>query len=197
MAIYRNTLVYTMLNKPHNEGIKAMMKKTALLASALTLALVGANVHAQGPYAGVSAGISDYDLSGDLDLETATSFRATGGYKISENFALEASYIDFGDAEVKDFSTVEVNVTGLTFHAVGIAPINDRFSLFAKGGVMNWDAEITAPGIKEDTDGFDITAGVGAEFAVASNFSLIGELEHYKIDSESINSASIGIRARF
>jgi opacity protein-like surface antigen len=162
-----------------------------------SLALVGANAHAQGPYAGVSAGISDYDLSGDFDLDNATSFRATGGYKMSDNFAFEASYIDFGDAEVKDFSTVEINVTGLAFHAVGIAPINDRFSLFAKAGVMSWDAEITAPGFKEDDDGFDITAGVGAEFAVASNFSLIGELEHYKIDSESINSASIGIRARF
>jgi OOP family OmpA-OmpF porin len=186
-----------MLSIPRNEGIKAMMKKTALLASALTLALVGANAHAEGPYAGVSVGISDYDPLGDLDLDNATSFRATGGYKISENFALEASYIDFGDAEEKHFSTVEVNVTGLAFHAVGIAPINDRFSLFVKGGVMSWDAEVTAPGIREDTDGFDIAAGVGAEFAVASNFSLIGELEHYKTGSESINSASIGIRARF
>jgi OOP family OmpA-OmpF porin len=177
--------------------IKPMIKKTALLASALSLALVGTVAHAQGPYVGVSAGISDYDTDG-VEFDNATSFKALGGYQINDNFAIEAAYINFGDAELEELSLIEVNVTSLGVAGVGIVPINESVSLFGKVGFHSWDAELTAPGFeKESDDGVDFNLGVGAEFHATEQVSLIAELEHYKVDSEAINNASIGVRVYF
>ncbi|MCK7513561.1 MAG: hypothetical protein MZV70_62425 [Desulfobacterales bacterium] len=57
----------------------------------------------------------------------------------------------------------------MSLSAVGFLPVGP-VDLFARVGAINWDADLTAPGlgINGSDDGTDLTYGVGAQFRVWS-----------------------------
>ena len=68
------------------------------------------------------------------------------GYHFSENFALEASYLDLGDAtaHVHVFSpgdyflTEHLDASGVSLDAIGLMPVSEHVSLFGKLGVFSY-----------------------------------------------------------
>lgn len=159
------------------------MKRIASLvaAAALLPAIAAAET---GFYAGAAAGFTRTEL----DLETAGllppsgdpldstnfsagsfAFKAFGGYRFFDFLAVEAAYVDLGDAEVSACFvnsdgacaaeagfpfpqiqnrgnpwTVEVPFQGFTLEVVGILPLGERWDIFGKVGAFFWEADITA-----------------------------------------------------
>ncbi len=111
---------------------------------------------------------------------------------------VEADYVDFGapSGNVAG-SQIEVDANGFAgFGTVGfnLGPVG----VFAKYGVISWDASLTIDGFDVGSDdGTDPAYGVGAKFGLAS-VEVRGEYEIYDIDgSEDISMLSVGLVWRF
>lgn len=136
-----------------------------------------------------------------LDLVTSTTkvddsdtgFGLAGGYQLNDNFAFELSYVDLGTvgsshtATVTDGTTPEDVEVGLTSSAsgaavsmLGILPIGERFSVFARLGISflssDGTAKVTAGGQtarpKQSSQKVDPVYGIGAEYAFSKNFAV-------------------------
>ncbi len=159
------------------------------LTGALAVAAVPAA--AQQGYAGASVGqFKEKDITG----ETATGFKVFGGYQVNKNFAAEAAYISSGTAKL---GGIEAKVTGFTLAGVGIAPLNDQFSLFGTVGLFSWSTDVT--GISS-ISGSDIFFGAGAMYNVSRNLSIRGEYDSYKLGGDAdttVTALTIGVQFRF
>ena len=152
--------------------------------------------------------------SASLD-DSDTSFSLTLGYKINPNFAIEGGYIDLGELTVNAVSdgtgflyapgpvTVKIEADGLFFDAKGILPLNEKFSLYGKFGLLMWDEKGTLSdvtgSISADDDGTDIFFGVGASFNLTEKIALNGDFSRYQVDEDSVDVdvLSIGIQFGF
>ena len=170
-----------------------MLKKTFLATSMLLLA---SGVQAGGGYIGASIGQTDLDVPG---LSKGDSFAFTGGYRVNENFAVEAAYINLGDSDDGIAPVWTVETTGLNFSAVAIAPLNDTVEVFAKLGMYSWDLSIEEAGFGEfySNDGNDVSAGVGILANLSDQFSLVFEYQSFEVDEEDASNISFGARANF
>lgn len=99
-----------------------MLKKTLITSSLLAASLVSAGAAHAGGYVGGAVGYSDFPE----DFDSSVSFAATGGYRVSDNFAVEAAYLYLGEAEDDMAPIWEAEVTGFNFSAVGIIPVNSQ-----------------------------------------------------------------------
>jgi len=173
-----------------------MIKKTLMAASVLSLALAGATAHAQTGYASASVGQADYDIPG---FDEGTSFKLTGGFQINENFALEGSYINFGEAEDDTAPVWTAEATGFNLAAVATLPITEQFDVFGKAGMLFWDAEISEEGFGQfaEDDGSDLGFGFGASFNASEQVSVIAEYEMFEVADEDLNNLSLGVRVNF
>ena len=169
----------------------------AFLTGALAVAAVPAAAQ-QGIYAGGSIGqFKEKDVTG----ETATGFKLFGGYQVNKNFAAEAGYVSTGTAKLSGL--VEFKATGFTLAGVGIAPINDQFSVFGTVGLFSWSADLTVPlipSLNASASGSDIFFGVGATYNVSRNLSIRGEFDSYKLGGDAdttVTAFTIGAQYRF
>jgi OmpA-OmpF porin, OOP family len=100
--------------------------KKFLLSALIVAGSVG--VHAEGLYVGLAAGGSH----SNLDCERASScdrngtgFKLLGGYKLTDNVAVEAHYADYGKAKGKfsgDLNAIDINIDAkLSGYGAGIA----------------------------------------------------------------------------
>ena len=110
---------------------------------------------------------------------------------------MELSFVDLGEATI-DFAasgpggvgavSVVGEISGFGVAAVGSWPVHDRVDLVGKLGLFRWDVdgeeEYFVIGSffdqsSESEDGTDPFFGIGANFAVTSNFALRAEWERY------------------
>lgn len=134
------------------------------------------------------------------------------GYMIFPYLAVEGGYHDLGrhsgnTQPCRDevcplaqtipliFAPVEAEITGRSLSAVPRWPVTDRFSLYGKVGVIDWDADLSPRffGERQGFSGGDLLAGVGAQYVFAKGFGVLVEYE----DAEFIESASLGASWRF
>lgn len=158
-----------------------------------------------GFYAG--AGIGTTKVGGDgfngagVD-DSDTGFKVFGGYTFNENWGVEVSYFDFGEASASGGGgSVSVGVTGLSASAVGRLPINDMFSLYGKLGLASYDvkAKFNVPGFgsgsASDSDS-DLIYGVGGALSFGGNFEARVEYEALNVDGDA-SMISVGGLFRF
>lgn len=143
---------------------------------------------------------------GNSDLEgvNSTSFSAAYGYKLNDNFAVEATFKDLGsyeedlfdDGDIADFSA-----DGLGFYLVGNKNLNDNFSLFAKLGMVAWDIEVSYMGESGSVDGTDIGYAVGASYNISENALIKLEMDRIAVDIEgesgNVDTISVGVSFAF
>jgi OOP family OmpA-OmpF porin len=144
------------------------MKRTlgifAALASLGALPLMAQADNYQGWYGSVTGGVSSYGNSQD-DEDSLRGFYAQQGaqadvhvddnpgafglgigYHVNENFALEAGWLDLGQATAnvhvfspaESFSHETKDAHGITLDAYGLIPVSRRVSLFGKLGMFNY-----------------------------------------------------------
>jgi hypothetical protein len=158
----------------------------------------------------LGGGIGNSSLQADVDEvslgdvvridENDFAWKVFGGFNFDVPFVdlgVEVGYMDLGEVTVDVLgSTVGVEATGLT--AYGVAAIDPGpFSLFAKAGVVNWDATVFGPGTSAEADGTDPAVGAGLMFGIGP-VQLRGEFEYFDVDDlEDSYLASASVIWRF
>ena len=135
-----------------------------------------------GFYIGAGIGNAPVEVL-DFD-ENDFAFKVFGGYNFGVipllDLAVEAAYVDFGNPSTR---SVSVGVTGV--NAFGLAGLNfGPFGVFAKVGLVNWDADISFDTFKSSDSGTDPAYGIGARFQFGS-LALRAEYELYDLGSSS------------
>ena len=164
-----------------------------------------------GFYLGAGATQSDYGFSNPgaaQPFDDSTSgYKVIAGFRILDSFAVEANYIDHGDATVPtgnvctQFITVpcpaNTSVTGKTLSAFAVGflhfPVVD---LFAKAGVDSWklDGHSTgsfSPTFRVNESGTDFAYGAGLQLHF---LSLGARLEYERFDfarSQTLDTVSL------
>ncbi len=149
------------------------MRKIAVVA--LLSAVVALPAYADsGPYAGLKVGGTKVGFSG-LTKSSDTAFGALLGYQYSSNFAVEGEYADLGRFSGAGVSG-KSDVWGLS--AVGILPLEERFSVFGKLGVSRSGTRTsTASGVNRTA----ATYGLGGQFDATPMIGLRFTWERYRV----------------
>lgn len=128
----------------------------------------------------IGAGIGEVNVEVSTFDESDSAYKVFGGYNFGVvpflDFALEASYVDFGNP---GSGPVEIDLSGLNaFGLVGfkLGPVG----LFAKAGMIIWDSEIAIGSTRDDDSGTDTAYGIGARLQFGS-FAIRAEYELFDI----------------
>lgn len=206
-----------------------MNRHVLFLALSAALGVSTAQAADTGFYVGGSLGqskVNDFD-GADLDAELATQgiisssttddtdtgWKVFAGYRIMKYLAVEGAYTNFGEATAHSVVTspssgtvdTTLEAEAWTVSALGILPLGDNFSLFARLGVNFWNADISAVGTgggvtavaSGGDDGTDMVYGVGAVYSFTKNLSVRGEWERYAFDDADVDLWSAGISWSF
>lgn len=129
------------------------MNKAAFIL--LFLILIASNGwSADGPYIG--AGPTLTRIESDSFDAVEVGYKLFGGWRLSENFAIEASWQDLGGFNEDG---IKVDVDGYTVEALAITPDLDGVRFFGKIGYFDFSIEEKSFGGNFDEDG--LLLGVG------------------------------------
>lgn len=171
--------------------------RKAILAIALTLASTATMAADNGIYLGASIG----DANVDIDLGVAqvddsdTGFKILAGIRPLDWFAVEASYVNFGEPEKNGFSTETDGISAFGVFFLPVGPVD----VFAKGGLISFETNLKLDGVGDiyRDDGTDLAYGVGVQFRLLS-LSVRAEYEKFDIDDiDDANMLSIGVTYTF
>ncbi len=148
--------------------------------------------------------------------ESDVGAKIFGGYQFNRYLALEGGYFRLGKfgytASTLPAGSLsgDIRVQGLNLDLVGILPLTDKFSAFARAGVIHAQARdnFSSTGLvnraasspsKRDTS---YKVGVGVEYAFTDRLAVRGEVERYRINDAignkgDIDLASVGLVYRF
>jgi OOP family OmpA-OmpF porin len=175
------------------------MFRRALLVPFLIFAF-STTAMAEGFYAGAGLGLLQIE-----DEEEGISFednplgwRLLAGYDVNENFAIEGSYVNSGEAEDEVLGEqVEVKLTAFTVSVVGLMPVSDTVKLFGKLGFYTGEEEVTVQGFTLDDDDDGMTVGAGIRFASSDNLVIRGDFDWFDTQLDTVWSVGVGIQYYF
>ena len=145
-----------------------------------------------------------------------TGYKLFGGYKFNRNFALEGGYFDLGrfgfTATTVPAGTLNGNIklNGLNLDAVGILPINEKFSAFGRLGMNYAQAKdsfsgtglvnVSNPNPSKREANYKFGAGFQYDFTESLGMRL--EAERYRINDAvgnkgDVDLVSVGLVYRF
>lgn len=137
-----------------------------------------------------SAGVTG--LSSSLD-KTDTAYKIQLGYQFNQNVAVEGGYIDLGKGKYSatftgGTGTANAKASGVNVAVLGILPINEAFSAFAKLGVIDakvkTDVSATGPGgsasASASSTKLKTTWGIGASYQFSKQVGVRVEYEQFK-----------------
>lgn len=175
------------------------------LSKLLIATVMGASLLPAAAFAGtesgfyLGAGVGQSSI-GDIDIEGEelsfdgddTAFKVFGGYNFGLipflDLAVEAGYVDLGEADDDVLGTnVEIDANG--FDVFGLVGVNlGPIGVFAKLGMIRWDADASADGESAGDDGTDPAYGIGARMKFGS-IEVRAEYEYF--DVEDVDDASM------
>ncbi|MCV2422495.1 porin family protein [Paucibacter sp. DJ2R-2] len=145
------------------------MKKIFALA-ALAFAASTACAADNSWYVGGDIGSSRFKIEGDSGSKTG--FGASVGYQLNTNVAFEASVRRLG-SDTED--GLKLSVNALQISALGIAPLNKEFSLFARLGVSRNSLDFTVSNIDLSLHKTKAFFGLGGAYQFDKALSLRAE----------------------
>jgi hypothetical protein len=176
---------------------------TAVLAASSLLLFSADSKADSGFYLGGSVGqagvqINDGDPVQPIVFdENDFAWKAFGGYNFDVtvvNLAVEGGYVNFGSPSMSALgSQLEVDIDG--FDVFGVLGFNlGPIGVFAKAGMISWDAEISVDGVSAGSDdGSDPAYGIGAKFNLGS-LNVRAEYEMFDVeDAEDVTMLSVGL----
>lgn len=133
-------------------------------------------------------------MNGIAGNGSGASGKVFGGYQFTPNFALEGGAVEFG--RIRN-SAGRVSSHGLFLDAVGIAPLNDKWSLLGRLGMSRVDFNTSAG----KSNGNGIHAGLGAQYALTSRIALRAEWERSRPSvfgqKPDLDLYTVGVRVGF
>lgn len=151
------------------------------------------NNNATGVFVSGNLGYSTIDIqqsyyNDPITGEMPTSFKADDlawaanlGYQFNQYLALEAGYISFGQAKANTAInntpvTASDTLGGFDANVKGIMPINSKFNVFAKFGVVNMhddeDVSNNQASLNAHGDSWSPLLGAGAAYNINKNIAL-------------------------
>ena len=98
----------------------------------------------------------------------------------------------------------KAEVDGVSLAAILAAPLSESFSVYAKGGWFEWDADVTQElpvgSISASQDGGDVFYGAGIEYAFTTNMQVRLEYERYELEDDidpEMDVASVSFQYMF
>ena len=130
------------------------------------------------------------------------------GYQFNDNFAVEAAYIDLGDAKASYLENGNVyqhtgSMEGVELSALGSLFITEKISAFAKAGVFNWHGSNKGPFNKTNADDWSTTVGAGITYQLNDAWQARFEYQYFNnlgndtIGGTNAHLTSIGISYQF
>jgi opacity protein-like surface antigen len=141
------------------------------------------------------------------------------GYKFNPNFAIEGSYDRLGSLGVQSTISSPIADTasgswtsrGLGLHAIGIAPVTDKWSIYGRVGLEQWHTQASiasnaggATSASASSNAVSLALGAGASYALSNNVDATGEYIRYTragnantTGSTPVNQFSVGLRFHF
>lgn len=171
--------------------------RKAVLATALLLTSGATFAADNGLYLGASLGQANLDIDQrpiQIDSDD-TGFKFIAGLRPLDWFAVEASYVNFGEPES---GALAANVDGISAFGVFFVPAGP-IDLFVKGGLISFDSSVEIDGFGDiyREDGTDLAYGAGLQFRLLS-LGIRAEYERFDIDDvEDANMISIGVTYTF
>src|SRR5437868_1421856 len=124
------------------------------------------------------------------------AWKLLGGRKFNKNFALEASYFNLGEfgftAHTAPPGTLngQIKLQGVGLDGLGILPITETFSAYARLGVQYHQAKDTFAGTGAVTvtnpspskSGAGYKAGLGLQYDFTPSLGLRGDWENYRVN---------------
>ena len=171
--------------------------RKAILATALLLASTATLAADNGIYLGASIGDANIDIDQGLAQVDSddTGFKFIAGIRPLDWFAVEASYVNFGEAEDGPLAAEADGISAFGVFFLPVGPVD----VFAKGGLISFDTSVEVDGIGDvyREDGTDLAYGVGVQFRLLS-LAVRAEYEKFDIDDvEDANMLSIGVTYTF
>src|SRR5207248_831814 len=144
-------------------------------ALSLMAGMACASAQAESLYAGGSVGAPHYPdtVNGISGSTSGIAGKLFGGYQVTPNFAVEAGAADLGHLDANNGVT---HASSAFVDAVGIAPLNDKWSLLGRIGVAQVNVDTSAG----DDSGSGLKMGLGAQYNLTSSVALRGEWERYR-----------------
>jgi OOP family OmpA-OmpF porin len=137
-----------------------------------------------------------------------TGYKLFGGYKFDRNFAVEGGYFNLGKFGFTANTTPAGSLTGtakfqgLNLDAVGILPFTEKFSGFARAGLIYTEAKDTFTGTggavgiaasnpnPKKSEG-NYKFGFGVQYDFTDSLGLRGEWERYRVNDAVGNKGDI------
>jgi OOP family OmpA-OmpF porin len=169
--------------------------------------IYGSNAATAQGYFGASVGESTIDVCDDFYYEFGatscddndTGWKLFGGIELNQFIALEGGWADFGEATASA-GPVDIKLEGKGFTLDGkvSAPLTDVISVFARLGVVFWEADLSVPGFgTASEDGNDVRYGFGAELNLSPQSALRAEWERNEFDDVDVDLLSVGAVLKF
>lgn len=119
-----------------------------------------------------------------------------GGYRISQNIAIEAGYMIIGNSTVTVVGFGDLTLSQSAIHASGVFswPLSESFDIYGKLGVNSINAKVTGTGAFAGTGTSNSTTnatyGVGAQFNFNKQFG--ARLQHEVLGKAKAQSTATG-----
>jgi OmpA-OmpF porin, OOP family len=176
-----------------------MKIKKVVLAALLAAVPALATAQDRGWYVGASVGQSNVEVCGGILAGTtcndeSVAYRGFVGYEVNRNLAFEGGYGYLGEVKATGpGGSVKITGDGLEASALGILPINGKFSLFGRAGVHYSTLKATgAGGQSADETESDLTFGFGAAYDFTRQFRMRAEFQRY-YDVAGVDVQVVGI----
>ena len=170
-----------------------MKKLIFAAAAALCVATPALAADEGGVYVGAGVGSMSVDVGGFSGDDVG--YKVFGGWMFNPYIGGELEYIDGGTAEDRGF---EIDVSGFNASLRGAFPLSDQFSVFAKVGMMFWEADVSSFEVTGTDDGEDFSWGVGLGFDFSDNLGVTVEYQGFEIeDTDTVDLISAGLVWKF
>lgn len=168
---------------------------------------------------GIGTASADYEtpasLTGLQVEDSDNSLHLVLSYEIMDNFSVNFSWIDLGEAEV-NFVASTTDSEALQQANLGNVPVltkGDAFSfsydihifqdltLRGEAGLFDWNADISTEVngnfLSVETDGTDLMLGLGINFLITEQVSSYLQFQRYALKPNDVDEVRVGLKYAF
>lgn len=150
----------------------------------------------------VSAGRTDI---GDIDSiavdDSATAFSLATGYRFVDWLGIEAAYVNVGTVrstvEIPAATQLKATADGFEVTMVARLPMGDAWAARARAGVFWWNSDASLGDESSNTNGNDLTWGLGVEYAFGPAFSVTADWTRHVVNDVDADTIWLGVMLHF
>ncbi len=140
--------------------------------------------------------------------ERDKAYKLFGGYQFNRNFALEGGYFDLGQSSYTATTTGPAGTLtgkmkrqGVNLDAVGTMPINDKFTVLGRLGLIYAESKdtfagtggVSVPSPSASKRSANYKVGLGLQYDLNESIGLRGEVERYQIEDSAGNRGGVDV----